>query len=755
MNKKNILFICTLLFVTNIFSQQDTTLNSDPRFLFSQAEEYLLNENYEKAIPLYKQLIVNNPQNSNWNFKLGICYLYSPSEYSKAISCLEKAVVNTANNTNDESFKEERSPLLAIKFLADAYHRNYRFTEAIDTYNKFLNALQGNAKVYKVEIENQIQVCKNAIDLVASPVNMIIKNLGAEVNSKYADYSPVISVDESMLLFTSRRPENIGGKTDDDGRYFEDIYISYMNEDENGWLPAKNIGLPINTPDHEATIGASIDGQIVFIYRNDADSGSIYTTSLQGENWTVPEKVGGDVNSKYWESHASLSADGSILYFVSNRPGGYGGRDIYRSKKLPSGKWGKPQNLGPNINTLYEEDSPFLQPGTNRLYFSSQGHKNMGGFDIFFSDYVDSGATGGWSIPQNMGYPVNTTGDDVFYLPTIDNKRAYYSSFAEGTYGDKDIYMLTLPENEESKLTVFKGSVLDIFGKQAKGVVVTVTDADNGELIGSYTPNAKTGRYLLILPHNKTFNISYSAEGLTTITKPYTVAPGKEYSETGMTFIMKDVVLPKEELGTIGVTGVVTNGKKKVVKNVIINVVENTTQKQVGKYYTDSKGMYAFALERGRNYNISFEAPGYLFQSENINMPRAKIYSIVEKNITLQPDTSGSRIILKNLFFDVNKSIIRKESFVELDKLYKFLKGKPALKVEVAGYTDNKGNDKLNVNLSYNRAKAVVAYLVKKGIKESRLVPKGYGKEEPVASNDTEVGRQQNRRVEVKIISEN
>ncbi|HET7817975.1 MAG TPA: hypothetical protein VFL70_01585, partial [Bacteroidia bacterium] len=182
MNKKNILFICTLLFVTNIFSQQDTTLNSDPRFLFSQAEEYLLNENYEKAIPLYKQLIVNNPQNSNWNFKLGICYLYSPSEYSKAISCLEKAVVNTANNTNDESFKEERSPLLAIKFLADAYHRNYRFTEAIDTYNKFLNALQGNAKVYKVEIENQIQVCKNAIDLVASPVNMIIKNLGAEVN---------------------------------------------------------------------------------------------------------------------------------------------------------------------------------------------------------------------------------------------------------------------------------------------------------------------------------------------------------------------------------------------------------------------------------------------------------------------------------------------------------------------------------------------------------------------------------------------
>ena len=136
-------------------------------------------------------------------------------------------------------------------------------------------------------------------------------------------------------------------------------------------------------------------------------------------------------------------------------------------------------------------------------------------------------------------------------------------------------------------------------------------------------------------------------------------------------------------------------------------------------------------------------------------MPKAKIYSIVEKNITLQPDTSGSRIILKNLFFDVNKSIIRKESFVELDKLYKFLKGKPALKVEVAGYTDNKGNDKLNVNLSYNRAKAVVAYLVKKGIKESRLVPKGYGKEEPVASNDTEVGRQQNRRVEVKLISEN
>ncbi len=581
---------------------------------------------------------------------------------------------------------------------------------------------------------------------------MFIKNLGADINSPYADYSPVLSADEAVLLFTSRRPENIGGLKDEDGKYFEDIYMASRSEDEAGWLPAKNVSAPINTSGHEATIGTSIDGQILFIYKDDEDSGSIFITSFQGESWTVPEKVQGDVNSKYWETHATLSADGSTLYFVSNRPGGFGGRDIYRCKKLPSGKWSKAMNLGPSINTPYEEDSPFLQPGSNTLYFSSQGHKSMGGFDIFQSNFVDTGMYGGWVEPVNIGYPVNTTGDDIFYVPTIDKKRAYYSSASTGGYGDKDIYLLTFPEREDSKLTVLRGNVVDDFGNIPPGASITILDANSDEMVGTYLPNPKTGRYLLILPHSKTYKMTYTADGFHAVTNIHKVEPGKEYVETELVFILKDVRLEKKALGTIGVHGVVTNISKKAVKNVTINVIDNYSGKAAGSYKTNNTGEYQFVLKRGQNYNLSYESEGYLMLSENVNMPKDNSYASVEKNVVLQPIKEGSKIVLNNLFFDSNKSKIRKESSVELEKVAKFLKDRPDINIEVAGYTDSKGDDKSNIKLSEARSKAVMDYLVKKGTAKSRISFKGYGKEQPVASNDTDAGRQLNRRVELKIL---
>lgn len=757
MKKVCFLFVCSFLFTVTGFSQQslekDTTIVIDYRKVFAQAEEYLVNENYVKALPLYEELLTQNQNNASWNFKIGLCYLNSPGEYSKSVNYFERAAAVTSNNAKGDNFKEDRAPTVALLYLADAYHRNYRFDDAIEAYRKFKTLIPESNKAYLAELDHKIEICNNAKAITADPVNMMIKNLGPEINSQYPDYSPVISADESILLFTSRRPENVGGLMDDDGQYFEDIYISYQNEDETGWTQAKNVGPPINTPGHEATIGTSIDGQIVFIYRDDEDSGSIYITSMQGDNWTVPEKVGGDVNSKYWESHATLSADGNTLYFVSNRPGGYGGRDIYRCKKLPTGQWSKAMNLGPHINTPYEEDSPFLQPGNNRMYFSSQGHKSIGGFDIFFSNYVDTGLAGGWSEPQNIGYPVNTTGDDIFFVPTIDNKRAYYSSFAEGGFGDKDIYMLTLPEKEESKLTVLRGEVMDDSGKLPPGVSISVMDANNGDIVGNYLPNPRTGKYLFILPHGKTYKITYEAEGYHSITNTYKVEPGKEYLETEMVFILKDVVLRKETPGTVGVMGAVTNIQRKAVKGAAINVVDNTTGKAVGQYTSGSQGEFSFVVERGKNYSLSFEAEGYLFQTENVNLPKEMIYSTVEKNVVLQPVAVGSKIVLNNLFFDFNKAKLRKESFVELDKIYKFLKDKPDMQAEVSGYTDSKGNDKANLKLSADRAKAVVDYLVKKGINKARLTPKGYGKENPIASNDTDEGRQLNRRVELKILA--
>ena len=733
----------------------DTTSKVNYKGIFDRAEIFLMDENYSRALPLYDSLVTSNRANGNWNFKLGLCYLNSATEFSKAVVYLENAVAATGMNPKDNSFKEDKAPIAAYLYLGDAYHRNFRFDDAIEAYRKYKTYISPKNSKYLSYLDYKIQVCNNAKEITASPVNMYIKNLGEEINSPYPDYSPVLSADESILLFTSRRPDGVGGKVDEDGKYFEDIYISYRSEDEMGWQQAKNVGAPINTAGNEATIGTSIDGQILFIYKDD-DSGSIYITSMQGDNWTVPEKVGGDVNSKYWETHATLSADGSTLYFVSNRPGGFGGRDIYRCKKLPSGDWSKAMNLGPNINTPYEEDSPFIQPGTNTLYFASQGHKSMGGFDIFSSNYVDTGLFGGWTEPVNIGYPVNTTGDDLFYVPTLDKKRAYYSSAAQGGFGDNDIYLLIFPEKEETKLTVLRGNVVDDNGNIPAGAAISIVDANNGDVVGNYIPNPKTGRYLFILPHGKTYKITYTADGYHSVTNTYKVEPGKEYMETEMVFVLKEVRLEKQELGTIGVFGAVTNLKKKPVKDVTINVVDNDKGKLIGTYKSDIKGEFQFVLKRGKNYNLSFESDGYLLQSENVNMPKENTYASVEKNVVLQPVAEGSKIVLNNLFFDSNKSKIRKDSYVELDKIVKFLKDKVELRVEVAGYTDNKGDDKLNLKLSEARAKAVMDYLTRKrgGVNLDRVISKGYGKVDPMADNSTEMGRQMNRRVELKILGD-
>ncbi len=758
MKKLAFFFAFVLFYSLNSFSQEEviqTTAkkNLENNKIFDRAEGLLLIQNYDSAMAIYLKLMEVNPNNANWNFKLGICYLNSPTQYSKSIGSFEKAIKNCSSNSNDDAFKEEKAPLSSYLYLADSYHRNYRFDEAIATYTKYKEFISERDKEKRNLIDHKIQVCKYGKDILANPVNMVIKNLGDSINSPYADYSPILSADESMILFTSRRPENVGGDLDEDGKYYEDIYISYKTEDGKNWQKAKNIGPPINTPEHEATVSASIDGQIIFIYKDDASNGSIYFTSMQGNNWTPPEKLGGDINSEFWESHAALSADGDILYFVSDRPGGYGGRDIYRCKKLPNGAWSNAFNMGPVINTEYNEDSPFIQPGSNKLYFSSEGHKNIGGFDIFTSNFVDTGVFGGWTDPENMGYPINTTGDDIFFVPTIDNKRAYYSSFAQGGLGDKDIYLLTFPEKEDAKLTVIRGLILDDFGNPASNTIITVTNANTGDIVGNYSPNPKTGKYIFILPYGKSYQITYEGDGFHTFTSNYKLEAGQGYLESETAIMLQDVHMSKQILGTVGVSGVVKDIQEKAISGCSINVIDNISGKSVGKFTSDNKGFFSFVVDRGKNYSLTFEAANFLFQSENISLPSEKVYSRIEKNIVLQPVKDGSKIVLKNLFFDVNKSKVRNESLSELKNVYDLLTESPTMKVEISGHSDNKGNDKANLLLSKERATAVMNYLIKMGINKTRLVAVGYGKNQPLTTNDTDQSRQSNRRVELKIIN--
>ncbi len=613
---------------------------------------------YAEAQTIFLELYKQEPNNSNLAFKIGVCYQANRKYRSQALQYFVKATASVSKDYQEDSYKEKNAPFVAYKFLADAYHLDYQFDKAIQTYEKYISTMSENnstdAKLLAVA-KHKIEMCKIGKGLVANPINIKIQNLGSNVNSNSSDYSPVLSADQNTLLFTSRRPQSTGNQRDNDGNYMEDIYMS--TKTKTGWSPAKNIGAPINTEWHEATVGLSPDGQTILIYKDDNGDGNIYSTTLNGDVWSSPVKLNENINSKYWEPSAFISADGNTIYFASNRPGGFGGRDLYVSKRKYDGDWEQATNMGPSINTVYDEDAPFIHPDGVTLSFSSSGHNSMGGFDVFSSILSTDGV---WSQPINVGFPINTTDDDIFYVISPDSKTAYLSSFREGGLGEKDNYMATFLDRKETPLTLMKGIVLNKDGNPAKNARITITDNETEQVVGIYTANSKTGAFLFIL------------------------TPGK-------------------------------------------------------------------------NYNITYQADGHLFYSENMEIPKASNYYEINRAVTLDPIIVGSKIVLNNIFFDFDKSTLRPLSNVELKNLVQLMKSNPNLKVEISGHTDSKGNDDYNLKLSQERAEAVVNRLIEKGISTTRMKAKGYGETKPSVPNkkpngdDDPEGRQLNRRVELTI----
>ncbi len=634
---------------------------------------------YDQGVIYYKQaiepyLLANkfNPENALLNYKIGNCYLNSNSKL-KAIPFLEKA------------YKLNPKVDAQIHYaLGKAYHLDMQWDKAVDEYKTFQSVtpkLKDNKALYE-EVIKKIQECYDGKTLVSKPVRVFIDNVGDAINSQYSDYGPLISADESEMFFTSRRASTTGGGMDEVlNEYFEDIYRSTK---VNGkWTQAQNIGAPINTKRHDAAMGLSPDGQTMFIYYDEKGDGNIFQSTLTGTAWSKPERLNKNINTDAHETSASLSSDGKTLYFVSNRLGGIGGRDIYVSTKDDKGKWGKAVNIGPTINTQYDEEGVFIHPDGKTLYFSSKGHNTMGGYDIFKSVFEN----GNWQEPENIGYPINTPDDDVFFVMAANGKHGYYSSFNTNGFGEKDIYMVTFLGPEKQ---------------------MVLNNEDN--LLASVA------------------------------------APVKEE-------VMAAAIQIKEAQ-LILLKGIITDEVTKLPLDATIEIVDNTRNEVIASFISNSStGKYLVSLPAGKNYGIAVKKDGYLFHSENFVIPSTANYEEVKKDIALKSLSAGNKIVLNNIFFDFDKATLRPESTNELQRLVKLMKDNSSLKIEISGHTDSKGPKDYNLGLSENRAKAVVDYLVKEGIKVSRLSFKGYGETQPVATNDTEEGRQLNRRTEIKIIS--
>ena len=518
---------------------------------------------YPKALEFYKKAYNYNPDHPGLNYKLGVCYLHSTKK-RKALEYLKKAYNKKQNIAFDIHLQ-----------IGNAYRYRYEFDKAIQEYQQFKASLNPNElDEFETKIKRKINACRTAQELTKDTVRVFIDNLGPNVNSQYDDYYPLITADDSVLYFTSRRASTTGGEINEyNNKYFEDIYKSVKIDGQ--WQEAQNIGKPINTEQNEAAVGLTPDGQKLYVYYGRKHNGDIYYSNKQGDKWSNTSTVGRKINTPNHESSISLSYDGKELFFVSNKESGsIGGRDIFVSKKNDDGEWTEPENLGQVINTPYNEEGVFIHPDNKTLYFSSKGHNTMGGYDIFVSK---RDSNGNWSEPENIGYPINTPDDDLFITVAANKKHGYYTSSRAGGEGGKDIYKITFlgPEKkqlqsnqdnliasiskpvketitetqvkvEKNRLSLVKGTVKDAeTGKPLEANIKIVDNTNNEEIISKKT-NSKTGKFTVPLPFGKNYNLTINKDGYLFHSKNFNIS---EYSEKSYEEVNLDIRLKKLEQG--------------------------------------------------------------------------------------------------------------------------------------------------------------------------------------------------------------
>jgi len=639
-------------------------ISAADQFLNSQYPEY------KSALDLYLKANNLNPNNANLNFKIGYCYLKT-NKIDNSIKHLEKSK-NLKTNIDSINF-----------IIAQAYHISYEFDRAIDLFKSYKNSLSPEmAKKMDKRIDKFISECETGKELYNNPVRVFIDNIGPKINTKYPEYGPKISADGSEMYFTSRRPTENDDVNAPLESYLENIFKS---ERKNGeWQSAVKMDKRINSAFHNAIVGLAADGQKIIIYRGD-NGGDIYVSELEGDEWSKAESFSKKINTSYHDADGSFSFDYLKLYFVSDKPGGFGGHDIYISELGLKGKWSDPENIGPVINTEYDERGIFALPDGKTFYFSSNGHNTMGGYDIFKTTFEN----GKWTKPVNLGYPINTTGDDLYFTLSTNGVTGFYSSsLNKDSYGSHDIYQITF-----------------------RGLHMNTVNSNEDNLLA----------------------ISDAASSI-------------ELSE------------PELEIETTNVTllkGFITDEFTSEPLFAEIELTDLETNKIIATFKSNkSTGKYLVTLPSGKNYGISVKAEDCLFHSENIDIKDANTqFQEIEKNIQLKKIVVGSQVTMKNIFFDSGKSTLRDESKSELQNLIDLMNEIPSLKIEISGHTDNVGSKSNNQKLSENRAKAVVDYLVEKGISVERLTYKGYGQEKPIADNSTAEGRQQNRRTMFEVLS--
>ena len=461
---------------------------------------------------LADRLLEVNPQNPNYHYRKGFLMLEIRKDYEGAIPHFQLAIQDVSQNFDMYSHKETSSPPDAFYHLAYCYHLNEEIDKAIENYEKFKEISKGKSELLPVT-DLRIKQCEEAKKQMAAPVNVYLKNIGPEINTEYPEYSPVVSMDGSALYFTSRRPWS-NGATDNFkdlaiNQYPEDVYVSYLDFDSTWTDPVR---LDFCKPRrNEASISMSTDERKIYLYEDSTGNGDIFYTDFYHAKFQEIEQLDmKKVNSDDWETHCMMSPDKSRFFFVSDRPGGFGGRDIYVMERKKNGNWTRPKNLGPGINTPNDEDAPFISVDNRTLYYSSNGEKSIGGFDIFRSEMTEDSV---WVNGTNLGYPFNSTNDDIFYTTTIDGRRGYMTSYRKDGYGEKDIYEIYNDYLGVRDIAVLKGLIKTVdnkpipedFAINVKLICVDCEEPENRQVF----PRLRDGVFMTGLQPCKTYRLEY------------------------------------------------------------------------------------------------------------------------------------------------------------------------------------------------------------------------------------------------------
>ena len=626
MNRKITLVLSFSLVSILGFTQDKKALN-----FFERGKDAFLHKKYGEAKVFFNKAIEKYPDYGLAYYHLGQIS-YASRDLSNAKKYYQKLL---------EIEPESNTYVLAYTFLGNDFLKQSKYKEAKVYLEKAITKIRKDTPNFR-QIERQIRDCELAIEILNNPLDIHPSRMPEVLNFKERQYFPVFTADGQSIYFTAR---NNGQNSD------EDIFISHL--EDTVWTYPKSLSEHINTDYNEGTCTISADGKtMVFTScegRDGLGSCDLFISKLMDMGWSTPENMGSGVNSPFWDSQASLSSDGTLLVFSSDRYGGEGGKDIYVSKLDVMNEWSKAKNLGKVINTPKDEVSPFLHANGTSIFFASRGHSGLGGFDLFLSNKEKKTFT----KPFNLGYPINDASDQFALVISADGNQAYFSK----EHGDKvSMYQFYLPDElkEKFKPTFYlKGHVLDAKTKVPLAARIQLINLNTRDVVSTFSANKDSGEYLAVLPFDG-------------------------------------------------------------------------------------------------NFGLYIEQEDYFFKSLSFSFDSKAKKSNKELPIELERIDKNKIEVLNNIYFDLASWDLKPESRVELSKLADFLWKNSSLKVEIVGHTDNVGGKEINLSLSQKRAQSVINYLINEGLNSANFQAKGLGETSPVASNETEEGRSQNRRIEIR-----